>query len=313
LGNQGVNKSFLDNIAINANSYYAFSYVFLFIAIFFIVNIFEAGQQLVIKQLSEQKRQLELQKQAIEEQALALRKIDAQLRATNAELENFAYAASHDLKEPLRMIGSYTQLVRRRMQPHLQGDTLEFMGYVTDGINRMQRLLDDLLNYSRLGREKHPERNIDLNNILFIVLHNMMVNMRETNAAIMASDLPKIVGSTTEMTQLFQNLIANSIKFRKKDAIETPLVEVYSEENDQETLLIFRDNGIGIAMEYHERVFNIFQRLHARGEYEGSGIGLATCKKIVQNLGGRIWLESEEGKGTTFYIAIPKEPMAEAA
>jgi signal transduction histidine kinase len=307
---QNSNQNFLNTITESVNSYYAFSYIFLFIAIFCIVNIFEAGQHLVIKQLSEQKRLLEQQKKAIEEQAVAMQKIDEQLRATNAELENFAYAASHDLKEPLRMIGSYTQLVRRRMQPHLQGDTLEFMGYVTDGINRMQRLLDDLLNYSRLGREEQKERSIDLNNILFVVLHNLMVNMRENDAAIVANDLPKIMGSTTEMIQLFQNLITNSIKFRKTEQGDSPLIEIESREDGDEIVLMFRDNGIGIAPEYHERIFNIFQRLHARGEYEGSGIGLATCKKIVQNIGGRIWLESEEGAGTTFFIAIPQKALA---
>lgn len=313
LAKMPVESSFLKHIEKTSIDYYSFSYIFLFIVIFFIVNIFEAGQHLVIQQLTEQKRQLEEQKREIEEQANALRKIDAQLRETNAELENFAYAASHDLKEPLRMIGSYTQLLRRRMQPHLTADSLEFMGYVTDGINRMQRLLDDLLNYSRLGRDKQPERNIDLNNILFVVLHNIMVNMREADAAILAADLPKVVGSTTEMTQLFQNLITNSIKFRKKDDFDKPTIEIECQEMETEFLLTFKDNGIGIPPQYHERVFNIFQRLHARGEYEGSGIGLATCKKIIQNIGGRIWLESEEGVGTTFYIAIPKEPMLEMA
>jgi signal transduction histidine kinase len=297
------------------HQYYFFSYMLLSIVIFAVVTIFETGQKLIINMLSEQKAILEQQKQELERQkqemarqAEELHKFEEKLLASNQELENFAYAASHDLKEPLRMIGMYTQLLKRRLRGKLDDNTEEFMFYITDGVSRMQRLLDDLLAYSRLNKQDHGDvKEVDLNDTVFIVVHNLTMAMKETNAAVLLNRLPALNASTTEMTQLFQNLIANSIKFRKKE--ETPIIQImHAESTHQHTFMVI-DNGIGIKKEYQERVFNLFERLHSRSEYEGSGIGLATCKKIINKLGGRIWATSTENVGTTFHFTIPKAQL----
>jgi signal transduction histidine kinase len=291
-------------IFFNSKFYYFLSYSLLFIAIFCTVMIFENGQWLIIKMLHAQNDVLEKQKHEIAQQNKELEAIEEKLKETNLELENFAFAASHDLKEPLRMIGMYTQLTKKRLRGNTDPSAMEFMGYVTDGVSRMQILLDDLLLYSRLGKKEEDIKDVDLNNVLFVVIHNLMATMKDTEASIVANQLPIIRGSSTEMIQLFQNLIANSIKFRKKDA--SPEIKILLEDTQTAYQLCFEDNGIGIKKEYHEKVFNIFERLHTRNDYEGSGIGLATVKKIVHNAGGRIWLSSTEGVGTAFYFTIPK-------
>lgn len=299
-------------------AYYTSSYLSLFAVLFGIVFVFEHGQQLIIKMLNEQKKllrtqkmQLEQQKKELEESTkeieaknLILKNVDDKLRSSISELENFAYAASHDLKEPLRMIGMYTQITRKKLDPLLDDSSKEYMYYVTDGVSRMQKMLDDLLQYSRLGRQKDDDRPIDLNNVLFSVIHNLTMTMRENEAAIITEELPTVTASNTEMTQLFQNLIANAIKFRKKE--ENPRVEIRVSDCGAYYEFELADNGIGIPERFKERVFNIFERLHSRNEYEGSGIGLATCKKIINTSGGKIWLESEEGIGTKFHFTLPK-------
>jgi signal transduction histidine kinase len=297
-------ENITNSIFFNSKFYYLLSYSLLFLAIFCTVMIFENGQWLIIKMLNEQKDVLKRQKQEIANKNKELEAIEEKLKETNSELENFAFAASHDLKEPLRMIGMYTQLTRKRLKGNVDPSAIEFMGYVTDGVSRMQILLDDLLLYSRLGKKEDDVKDVDLNNVLFVVIHNLMVTMKDTEASIVANKLPIIRGSSTEMIQLFQNLIANSIKFRKKEV--SPEIRVLLDETEDTYQLCFEDNGIGIKKEYHEKVFNIFERLHTRNDYEGSGIGLATVKKIVHNGGGRIWLSSTEGVGTSFYFTIPK-------
>ncbi|MBL7815244.1 MAG: hypothetical protein JNL70_09545 [Saprospiraceae bacterium] len=285
--------------------YYLISYTTLFVAIFMVVVIFETGQLLIIKLLTQQKKVLEEQKQEIARKNDEMRIIEEQLREMNQELENFAFAASHDLKEPLRMIGMYTQLIQKRMNGQLEGSTKEFMGYVTDGVGRMQNLLDSLLDYSRLGKNKDDMTEVNLNDTIFMVIHNLTARMKETNAVIISNPLPTIQASSFEMIQLFQNLIANSIKFRRTDtppSIEIRVVETLT----GDFVFTVADNGIGIPEQHKERVFKIFERLHTRTNYEGSGIGLATCKKIVQSAGGKIWLESTEGVGTTFHFTLPK-------
>jgi signal transduction histidine kinase len=285
--------------------YYLISYAFLFIAIFFVVAIFETGQLLTIQLLTKQKIILEEQKQEIARKNAELCLIEEQLRESNQELENFAFAASHDLKEPLRMIGMYTQLTQKRLQGQLDGSTKEFMGYVTDGVGRMQNLLDSLLDYSRLGKNQDDLRAVNLNDTIFMVIHNLMPRMKETKAAIVTNPLPTIQASSFEMIQLFQNLIANSIKFRRAGV--APKIEIrVSETITGDFIFTVADNGIGIPEQHQERVFKIFERLHTRIDYEGSGIGLATCKKIIQSSGGKIWLESTEGVGTTFHFTLPK-------
>ena len=288
--------------------YYFISYFSLFAAIFFIVMLFESGQLLIIKMLQEQKDVLKSQSELINNKNNELQIIENRLNESMRELENFAYAASHDLKEPLRMIGMYTQLLKKRIGGQLEGSNAEFMGYVTDGVSRMQVLLDDLLKYSRLGKEEQDIRNVDLNNTLFVVVHNLTAAMKETDAAIVVTALPTVLASSVEMTQLFQNLISNAVKFRKKET--APMIEIRVVDlSPTKYRFMIADNGIGIPEQHQERVFNIFERLNSRTDYEGSGIGLATCKKIVQNAGGDIWLESTEGVGTTFFFTLPKPSL----
>lgn len=301
------NNEHIRFITSSDKSYYLTSYLFLFCFLYGIVIIFEKGQALIIRMLNKQKELLERQKAEIAQKNEELETIQAALRHSNAELENFAFAASHDLKEPLRMIKMYSGFTQKRLVNVEDKSVKEFMGYVTDGAARMETLLNDLLQYSRLGKKKEDVKDIDLNNTLFLVIHNLLATMKDTQASIMANKLPIVEASHTEMVQLFQNLIANSIKFRKEGIL--PEIKIYSQDTGPEYLISFADNGIGIKEEYHEKVFGIFERVHKASEYEGTGIGLATCKKIVNSSGGKIWLESAEGVGTTFFFTFPKPHM----
>lgn len=279
---------------------------YLTVGFFMFTNLalFESHQVFVIKILKEKNEELKAQKQAIAEHATELEKIQKQLKESNQELEIFAYAASHDLKEPLRMITMYTQLMERRIKTMLDGDTTEYMFFITDGVKRMQKLLDNLLEYSLLGKNIKDNSEVDLNDKMKKVTQNLIVLIQETNAKITYSNMPTIVASVTQMSQLFQNLIANALKFRKPNV--EPVIDIGCMENPNEYLFAISDNGIGIKKEDQERVFTLFTRLHSHTQYEGTGIGLATCKKILTNLNGKIWVSSTEGVGTTFYFTIPK-------
>ena len=284
--------------------YYFVSYSTLFVTILAIIVIFQTGLERIIKLLNEKQEQLLAQKKEIEEKAEELRATQEELKATNQELEHFAYAASHDLKEPLRMIGTYTQLIQKRLKSQLDEPSTEYMHYVTDGVSRMQKLLDDLLEYSRLGKSQNF-KNIDLNNTLLVVMNNLMMRMSESNASIFANRLPTIYSSSSEMMQLFQNLISNAIKFRSPTTV--PEIRIRAEDKPDHYLISLQDNGIGIPEEHQKKVFAMFERLHSKSEFEGTGIGLSTCKKIITNMGGKIWLTSKEGVGTTFFFTIPKK------
>ncbi|MEL6923727.1 MAG: ATP-binding protein [Bacteroidota bacterium] len=232
----------------------------------------------------------------------------AELKKVNRSLEQFAYVASHDLKEPLRMVDSYMRILERNMSKEVAESNKEFMWYITDGVSRMKKLIDDLLEYSRLGKDTNKQ-NTDLNTIMFQVISNLKVAMSSRDGAVHCDYLPTIFGSQREFTQLFQNLIANGLKFQRKDV--TPQIAVGCEEHADHYLVSVADNGVGIPEEAQDRVFAIFERAHAKTEYEGTGIGLATCKKIVEHLGGRIWLESTLGQGTTFFFTLPKTKQPE--
>jgi len=227
-----------------------------------------------------------------------------QLENSNEDLENFAYVASHDLKEPLRMINSYTTLLKRRYNSVLDETGQEFMFFVTDAAKRMNVLLDDLLNYSKVGKNGSMDNMIDVNDVLLIVQSNLSKRLEDENGTIQIQkdNIPTILSNHTQMVQLFQNIISNALKFRGK---RDPVVIVDCKVKEGQHIFSVKDNGIGIALEHQERVFEMFKRLHTRDEYEGTGIGLSTCKKIVQKHGGEIWLESEHGVGTTFYFSIP--------
>ncbi len=284
--------------------YYFLSFTLFFAVLLGLVYIFERGQELIIDALQKQKKLLQEQQMQISRQMDELREAHRKIEEINGQLEQFAYAASHDLKEPLRMIGMYTQLIERQLQAYLNDDTKEFMHYVRNGVARMQRMLDDLLQYSRTGRHSDIQDN-DLNELLFIVLNNLTVAMQESNASISTNLLPIVRASTTELVQLFQNLLANAIKFRKPNA--PPQISITATDEGTHFLFTVKDNGIGIPTDQQDRVFRIFERLHNHSDYDGSGIGLATVRKIVTNLGGKIWLQSTEGIGTTFYFTIPTQ------
>ncbi len=283
--------------------YFLISYSGLFIMVVGVVLVFATGQGMIIKALDEKQKELSRQKAELSRQTQSLLEAEAKILASNKELSQFASAAAHDLKEPLRMINMYTQLIKRKIGDLTDNSTNEYMAFVTDGVVRMERLLTDLLEYSRLGRKNGQASDINLNDTLFVVINNLTAAMKDTDAAILSNNLPVIKGTNTEMMQLFQNLIANSIKFRQKEV--KPVIEISHHESNGSHKFLFKDNGIGIPDNARESVFNIFERLHSKEDYEGTGIGLATCKKIVNNLGGEIWVQPASSQGTIFCFTIP--------
>jgi PAS domain S-box-containing protein len=225
------------------------------------------------------------------------------LERSNKELEQFAYVASHDLQEPLRMVSSYTQLLGKRYKDKLDQDANDFINFAVDGANRMQRLINDLLEYSRVTSRGKPLEKLDLSSVLGQVIATMQHKIQDTNAMVSNEDLPFIIGDEIQISRLFQNLIDNALKFKGE---EPPRIHISSKFEGEKVIISFSDNGIGINEKFNDRVFTIFQRLHNREDYPGTGIGLAVCKRIIERHGGKIWLESEEGKGTTFYFTLNK-------
>jgi len=241
---------------------------------------------------------------ALREKALREENLRAQqeLARSNRDLEQFAYVASHDLQEPLRMVAIYTQLLAERYKGKLDAEADKYIHYAIDGATRMQIMVQDLLSFSRVGRQDGDARLTDCNVVVDAALKNLHKAIDETNARIECGELPPVLAVSSELTQLFQNLIGNAIKFR---AADPPFIRISAETNKEEAVFSVADNGIGIAPEHADTIFVIFKRLHTREEYPGSGIGLAICKKIIERLGGRIWVESEPGHGATFRFALP--------
>jgi PAS domain S-box-containing protein len=232
-----------------------------------------------------------------------LRVTAADLARSNAELEQFAYVASHDLQEPLRMVASYTQLLARRYRGKLDEDADEFIGFAVDGARRMQELINDLLTYSRVGTRPLALDTVDSNQLVDQVVSDLAAAIQDSSGSVICDDLPVVRGDPTQLRQLFQNLIANGMKFHRPD--EPPRMHVSAAQEHGMWAFSVSDNGIGIEPQYQERIFALFQRLHTRAEYPGTGIGLAICKKIVERHGGQIHVGSTPGRGTTFRFTLP--------
>jgi PAS domain S-box-containing protein len=250
---------------------------------------------------------VEAHKQERQRQAMAadLQLKTAQLEASNNELQSFAYVTSHDLQEPLRMITSYLQLLERRYGESLDDNAREFIGYAVDGARRLQRLIKDLLEYSRVGTRGKPFAPTDMEKVLADALANLTVAIADARAAVVHDPLPLVDADETQMVSLLQNLIGNALKYRAPD--RPPEIAIHVERTGLDWLFAVQDNGIGIDPQHFQRIFMVFQRLHGRQEYEGTGIGLAVCKKIVERHGGRIWVDSLPGRGSTFYFTLPAE------
>ncbi len=238
---------------------------------------------------------------------MALKRTAQELARSNQDLEQFASVASHDLQEPLRMVSGYLQLIERRYKDKLDADVQEFIGFAVDGATRMSRLVSDLLDYSRINtRGKQPEP-VAMESVLARALENLQAAIRDSDAAITHDPLPTVQGDASQLVQLLQNLVGNAIKFR---AADRPVrVYIAAQKKDDEWVFSVKDEGIGIEPQYAQKIFLIFQRLHSRAEYPGTGIGLAVCKKIVERHGGRIWVESRSGQGATFFFTIGHAEM----
>lgn len=226
----------------------------------------------------------------------------AELEKSNQELKGFTYAASHDLQEPLRMISSYLELVKVESLEKLELAQIEYLDFAIESANRMKSLIDDLLAYARVGSTETEPEPVNLENLFNQVLEELRTTLIESQITISHSPLPTVLAERNQLRQVFQNLIDNAIKFRRGP---NPKLHIVAERKGEEWVFAFKDNGIGFEMKYADKVFQIFQRLHKKEDYSGTGIGLPICKKAIENSGGSIWLESEPDQGTTFFFTLP--------
>ena len=247
-----------------------------------------------------EKRLRESRRQSEEELAAKV----AELARSNAELEQFAYVASHDLQEPLRMIANYTQLLAERYRGKLDEQADKYIAYTVDGATRMQTLIQDLLKLSRVGKAEIEPRTTDCSTVVEQAMNNLQAAVQDSAAKVRWNRLPVVLADPSQLTQVFQNLIANAIKFH---GAELPRIEIDAEKKGHEWVITVSDNGIGIPQENWQDIFVIFRRLHTRDEYAGNGIGLSICKKIVERHGGRIWIEAQTKPGCCFKFTLPME------
>ena len=251
-----------------------------------------------IEDISERKLVQELLQASLDTQT----RYAQELTRSNAELEQFSYVASHDLQAPLSTIAGYAQLLEKRCHNQLDAQGNKFIRNIVNSCERMQALIDDLLEYSRVGRSEKPFDVIDCNLVFEDACANLQLAIRQDRASVTRGDLPRVRGDSFQLLQLFQNLIGNAIKYRSSEA---PMVHVGASRQGDSWVFSVQDNGIGIAEQYHPRIFQLFQRLHSQKQYSGTGIGLAICQRIVERHGGRLWVESEPNRGSTFYFSIP--------
>jgi light-regulated signal transduction histidine kinase (bacteriophytochrome) len=260
----------------------------------------------IIRDISELKQALDQLGNAhleLTKRARQIERFNVDLRRSNDELKQFAYVASHDLQEPLRKVTAFCQMLASEYSDRLDDDARTYIRYAVDGATRMKSLVQDLLTYSRVETQGKPLEPTNANDTCAAAMDNLAAAIEESAARVTIDSLPVVQADRSQLVRLFQNLIGNAIKYR---GAETPRIHVSALEADSEWVFRVRDNGIGIAPQYHARIFVIFQRLHARDEYSGTGIGLAVCKRIVERFGGRIWVESQEGAGSEFCFALPK-------
>ncbi len=246
-------------------------------------------------------RDITVEKKSEEEREQLIEK----LAQSNEELERFAYVASHDLQEPLRMVRSFTNLLAEQYGEQLDEQAQEYINFAASSAERMQQLVEDLLEYARIGEEAERHESVDVHNILEYVQQNLRESMEEAGAEITHDPLPVIVLNPVRFSRLLQNLVGNAMKYQKQG--NAPRIHIAVEDTPEEWVFSVQDNGIGMKHEYCEKIFSPFKRLHGRDEYSGTGMGLAITKKIVENFGGRIWAESELGKGSTFFFTVPKQ------
>lgn len=233
-----------------------------------------------------------------------LKRVSLELERANKDLEHFAYIVSHDLREPLRMVLKFTELIIKKFRNKIGTEADEYLGFITEGINRMQLIIDDLLKYSKINTTNREFSEINCNEILEQVILSLHPAIKETKTVINYDDLPCVNGNTTALAQVFRYLIDNSIKFRK--VTSTPIIHISCTDEGSFWKFLVKDNGIGIDPKFREKIFVIFQKLHGNKEYTGSGSGLAITKRIVELHGGEIWVESEPGNGASFYFTLPK-------
>ncbi len=238
----------------------------------------------------------------VEERTEELLKSNMELKRSNDELKRFAYVSSHDLQEPLRMVTLYSQLLERRYKDKIDSDADDFIAYIVENAKRMKQLIDDLLEYSRLTSQAKEFENVDLEKTLDVVLTNLSVSIAENNVKVTHEPLPTVFADENQMIQVFQNLITNAIKFQGE---KRPEINISAHKGDSEWTFAIKDNGIGIESNHQKQIFEVFKRLHTREEYPGTGIGLSIVQKIITHHDGRIWVESELGKSSTFYFTIP--------
>jgi light-regulated signal transduction histidine kinase (bacteriophytochrome) len=226
-----------------------------------------------------------------------------ELADSNVELERFAYVASHDLQEPLRMVSSFLQLLQKKYEPQLDETANKYISLAVDGANRMKRLINDLLQFSRVTSTAIALKPVDTNEIMQELNELFKAKIQACNGNLVFENMPIVNADKTQMTQLLQNLISNALKYKGD---RNPMIKISAKENEKDWVFLIEDNGIGIDPKFFEKIFVIFQRLHNKDEYSGTGIGLAICKKIVERFNGKIWVESEPAKGSKFYFSIPK-------